>query len=163
MRGILTHLYNRKPFHMKKAILVDIIAALFILLFTYAAVSKLIDFQKFRVQLGQSPLLTAFAGSIAWIIPSLEILISILLITERFKLLGLYASFSLMTMFSTYIILITQFSIYIPCSCGGILEHLTWNQHLLFNICFLSFALAGLFLNSNQPIFQSTKTREIVI
>jgi len=162
MSGILTHLYNRKPLRMRRAILIDIIAALFIVLFTYAAVSKLIDFQKFRVQLGQSPLLTAFAGPVAWIVPSVEILIAVLLATERFKLLGLYASFSLMTMFSAYIILITQFSIYIPCSCGGILEHLTWNQHLLFNICFLFFALAGLLLHSNNPIIQSAKTREIV-
>jgi hypothetical protein len=36
-----------------------------IILFTYAAISKLIDFENFQTQLGQSPLLSAYAASIS--------------------------------------------------------------------------------------------------
>src|SRR3981081_3468281 len=89
---------------------VEFISVLLIILFTYAAASKLIDFQKFRVQLGQSPMLTAFAGWIAWIIPSIEILIALMLAVPRLQLPALYASFSLMVMFTAYIIAITRFS-----------------------------------------------------
>ena len=54
---------------MKKTMVIEIICALFIILFMYAALTKLLDYEKFRVQIGQSPLLTAFAGWIAWMVP----------------------------------------------------------------------------------------------
>ena len=38
---------------MKKKLAIEIICALFILLFTYAAVMKLMDVQKFTVQIGK--------------------------------------------------------------------------------------------------------------
>ena len=131
-----------------RTILLEIISALLILLFVYAAVSKLLDYQKFQVQLSQSPLLTAFAEWVSWIIPSLEIIISIMLVIPKFRLLGLYASFSLMVMFTAYIIAITKFSDYVPCSCGGVLQNMSWNQHLIFNIGFVFLALAGIVLHS---------------
>jgi hypothetical protein len=132
---------------MRKNILVEIISVLFILLFTYAALSKLIDYQKFRVQIGQSPLLTAFAGWVAWIIPSVELFISVMLMTRRFRTRGLYASFSLMVLFTGYIIAILKFSDYIPCSCGGILQKMSWGQHLIFNIVFIFLALTAVLVD----------------
>lgn len=129
---------------MKTTILTDIIATLFIFLFAYAAVSKLIDYQQFRVQLGQSPMLTSFAGIVAWSIPTIEILISGLLIFDRTRLVGLYGSLALMTMFSAYIVAITNFSEYVPCSCGGILQKMNWHQHLIFNVAFLLLVLMGI-------------------
>jgi uncharacterized membrane protein YphA (DoxX/SURF4 family) len=133
---------------MKKKLFLEIICALFILLMMYAAVTKFIDFEKFTVQIGQSPLLTAFSGWIAWIIPSLEILIAVLIAIPRFRLLGLYAAFSLMVMFTAYIITILNFSDHIPCSCGGILERLGWLEHLFFNIGFVLLGVAGIVLYS---------------
>ena len=81
---------------MKKKIALEIICFLFILLFTYAAVTKLIDYQKFTVQIGQSPLLTDFAGVLAWAVPGVELLIAGMLAITRLRLVGLYAAFSLM-------------------------------------------------------------------
>jgi uncharacterized membrane protein YphA (DoxX/SURF4 family) len=135
---------------LKKTILVEIICYLFILLFIYAAVSKLVDYEKFTVQLGQSPILTSYASIIAWAIPTIEVVISIMLANSKWRLSGLYASFSLMTMFTAYIIAITRFSDYIPCSCGGILQKMTWNQHLVFNIGFVLLGLLGILLLSKQ-------------
>lgn len=66
-----------------KRVIVEIICFLYILLFVYAAISKLLDFENFRVQLGQSPLLSAFAGSIAWLVPILELLIALLLVLKN--------------------------------------------------------------------------------
>ena len=137
----------KKSANRKHQLIVEIISFLLIFLFVYAAFSKVLDFQKFRVQLGQSPLLTAFAGWIAWIIPSVEILISLMLAIASWRLAGLYASFSLMVMFTAYIIAITRFSEYVPCSCGGVLQNMSWNQHLFFNIGFVLIALAGILLH----------------
>ncbi len=116
------------------------ITYLYILLFVYAATSKLLDFKNFQVQLGQSPLLSAFAGWVAWTIPTIEILIALMLMTSRMRLIALMASYGLMTMFSTYIFIIANYSDFVPCSCGGILEKMTWNEHLVFNLsfCFLA-------------------------
>lgn len=128
--------FNTK--HRKHTI--NIISFLFIVLFVYAAISKLIDFEIFKVQLAQSPLLSAYAELIAWLVPGMEIVIAGLLVFERFRLQAFYASFILMVMFTAYIYIILNFSDFIPCSCGGVLEKLSWTQHLIFNIVFILLA-----------------------
>ncbi|MEA9412635.1 MauE/DoxX family redox-associated membrane protein [Flavobacterium sp. PL02] len=129
-----------------KYIFVEVVCFLYILLFVYAAVSKLLDFENFRVQLGQSPLLSAFAGSIAWLVPILELLISLLLVLKRWRLIGLFAALSLMVMFTAYIYIILNYSSFIPCSCGGILEKLGWREHLFFNLVFIILAAADILI-----------------
>ena len=106
----------------------------------------LMDVHKFTVQIGKSPLLVNYAGFVAWSIPILEIIIAGMLVWERFRLIGLYAAFTLMTMFTVYIIAILQFSDNIPCSCGGILEDMGWTEHLIFNIGFVLLAVSGIVL-----------------
>jgi uncharacterized membrane protein YphA (DoxX/SURF4 family) len=135
---------------MKRNIVVEIISYLLILLFVYAAVSKLLDYQKFQVQLGQSPLLTPFVGWISVLIPAIEILVSFMLAIPRFRLLGLYASFCLMVMFTAYIMAILNLKGHIPCSCGGVLQNMTWNQHLVFNISFVLLGIAGILLHNKK-------------
>ncbi len=129
---------------MKRALIVEVICFLFILLFVYAALMKLLDVEKFTVQLGQSPLLMAFAPVVAWVVPSVELVIAGMLIFRRTRLLGLIASFTMMVMFTMYIIIILTFASHVPCSCGGILEDMTWGQHLVFNIFFVLLAIAGI-------------------
>jgi uncharacterized membrane protein YphA (DoxX/SURF4 family) len=146
---------------MKKQISLEIICFAFILLFMYAALSKLADYEKFAVQIGQSPMLTSMAKFVAWFIPTIEIIVSILLAWPRFRLIGLFASFTLMIIFTSYIVAITQFSDYVPCSCGGILEKLGWKEHLVFNIIFDLLALAGIMLSSgtetsNEAVLKKT-------
>jgi uncharacterized membrane protein YphA (DoxX/SURF4 family) len=136
----------------KRDVVVDVICALVISLFVYAAVTKLLDYQKFRVQIGQSPLLTAFAGWVAWIVPAVELIISALLVTIRYRLIALYAAFGLMVMFTAYIIAITQFSDYIPCSCGGVLEKLNWTEHLVFNLVFVVLTLTAIVLHVTKDL-----------
>jgi uncharacterized membrane protein YphA (DoxX/SURF4 family) len=138
-----------------KIYLAEISSLLLIALFVYAATSKLFDLQKFKVQLGQSPILTHFAGLVVWVIPGLEIIISVLLIFSSSRLFGLYLSFSLMVLFTAYIIAITRFSEFIPCSCGGILQRMNWNQHLIFNCVFVLLAIVSILLYPNRIIKRS--------
>ena len=125
------------------------ISYLFILLFVYAAVSKFLDYDNFQVQLGQSPLLSAYAGFVVWMIPLLELVIAVLLAVKQFRVIGLYASLGLMVLFSSYIYLILNYSSYVPCSCGGILEKMNWHEHLYFNLFFTLLSLFALFLLQN--------------
>jgi uncharacterized membrane protein YphA (DoxX/SURF4 family) len=131
---------------MKKNLIIDAICGAFILLFIYAAVSKLIDFHEFRIQLGKSPILTAYAPVVAVVIPPLEIGIAVMLAIRRLRLFALYAAFSLMTIFTTYIYIILHFSDYIPCSCGGVLQNLTWQQHFSVNLIFVALAIIAILI-----------------
>ncbi|WP_127338358.1 MauE/DoxX family redox-associated membrane protein [Flavobacterium cupreum] len=133
-----------------KSTFVYLICLLFVSLFIYAAVSKILDYENFRVQLAQSPLLSAFARYVAWGVPAFEILISILLLSEKWRTVGLFSAFGLMVMFTTYIYIILNFSSFVPCSCGGVLEKMTWNQHLVFNLAFIILGgIAALVQSSN--------------
>lgn len=135
---------------MKRSLVIDVICYLLVFLFVYAAVSKLMDLEKFRVQIGQSPLLTPFTDLVIFFIPGIEILISIALAIPRLRLIGLYASFSIMVMFTVYIVTILNISSYVPCSCGGVLEKLGWTEHLIFNLFFALLALCGVIFQSKE-------------
>lgn len=134
---------------MIRKIVVDIVVFSCILLFVYAALTKLLDYQKFAIQLGQSPMLTDFARFLAWSVPGVELLISLLLIFRATRLVGFYAALSLMTMFTSYIVLASRFSDYVPCSCGGIIQNLTWTQHLIFNLVFFLLVVIAILLYPN--------------
>lgn len=124
------------------------VALLHILLFSYAAASKLLDFQNFQVQLGQSPLLSAFAVTVSVAVPMVEFILVLMLMLPRFRFIGLYGSFVLMTMFSAYIVIVLNFSSFTPCSCGGILEKMSWTEHLIFNIVFVVISAIAIILHS---------------
>ena len=124
-------------------LMIEIIGYLFIILFVYAAVTKFINFEHFRLQLGQFPFLSAFADYVAWGVPMLEILVSLLYFLPKLRLAGLWASFALMVIFSTYIIFVL-FADSIPCSCGGVIASLSWSQQLIFNMGFVFLALLGI-------------------
>lgn len=111
-----------------------IISIFLALLFVYAAVSKILEFQNFQAQLGQSPLISAYTGFISYAVLTTELLISLLLLIPQTRYLALFAAAFLMIMFTAYIIAILNFSANIPCSCGGILESMGWKEHLVFNI-----------------------------
>src|SRR5690554_7268755 len=110
-----------------------VLLLLFILLFVYAAVSKLIDFENFQIQISQSPLLSVFATPIAYGVVIGELLIAFMLCFTRSRLTGLYLFLGFMTAFTVYIYLILNYSPFVPCSCGGVLEKMGWWEHLWFN------------------------------
>lgn len=116
------------------AFFVECISIFFIILWTYAAESKLQDFELFKFQLGRSPYLENYAVIISRTLPIGELLIAISLIIPVTKKIGLYASFFLMFLFTGYIYAMLHYSYYVPCSCGGILNNLSWEAHLIFNI-----------------------------
>lgn len=146
-----------------KAIVVEIIVLLYILLFVYAAVSKLLDFENFQVQLGQSPLLSAFALYISWGVPILELILSGLLFIRKYRFLGIILSYLLMLMFTVYIYIVLNYSSYVPCSCGGILEKLNWSEHLIFNLSFVLLGIVALFILLTDSQYSNRRSRIILL
>jgi hypothetical protein len=131
---------------MPRKPLIEIICALLIFLFIYTGVSKLLDYQTFRRQLSQSPFITSYASLLAWSLPIGEILIAGMLTFNRSRLPGLYLSFFLLCLFTFYLTAMLQLSYYIPCSCGGVLQSLSWQSHIILNIVFMLLAAAGTLL-----------------
>lgn len=126
------------------AILAIIICYFFVLLFIYASISKVLDFENFQIQIAQSPLLSAYAGYVSYITIAIELLVSAALLNKTSRLLGLYFSLFLMTAFTIYIYLILNYSDFVPCSCGGILEKMDWRTHLYFNIICVALSIIAI-------------------
>lgn len=118
-----THKSTLKNFRMKSSTsIINIVSYYFILLFIYATVSKLIDFETFYTQLEQTPLLKSYSKFIAYGVLFSELMTAGLLCYRKTRRTGIIFSFILMLLFSIYIIGILKFSKNLPCSCGGILE-----------------------------------------
>jgi hypothetical protein len=130
---------------MFKKLLLELPAVLLTILFTYASISKLLQYNTFRFQLDQSPFTASYSGIIAWTIPAIELITTVLLMFPVTRLKGFHLSYGLMLLFTVYIYAILHYSYFIPCSCGGILSRMNWEQHLVFNIIFTLIALAGIF------------------
>ena len=129
---------------MRHKCLVEILSSLFILLFVYTAVNKLIGYSSFKTVLTQSPLIGSFAAVIAWFLPLVELGIASLLFFGSTRKAGFYAAASLLILFTGYIGYMLLFSNQLPCSCGGVLKFLNWRAHLLFNVIWILVAMVGL-------------------
>lgn len=131
------------------------IISLLTLLFLYTGVSKLLDFEGFLHAMRIQPFPNEYAIYPAVGIPLLEIGITVCFFFNRIRLLGLYASFFLMLVFTVYaaLVLLHVFP-FVPCSCGGILKALKWEAHLWFNIFFTAISLCGIIIHkkSNQVL-----------
>jgi hypothetical protein len=134
------------PLIVKKTTLLEIICALFVILFIYTGLNKLLDYDGFKFQVGRSPYLQNFSQPIALLLPPGELLVALALIVKRTRLAGFYASFFLMSLFTGYVAVMLSLSYYLPCSCGGILQALSWQGHLVFNSAFTILAVAGALL-----------------
>ena len=118
-----------------------------IMLFVYTAVSKLQDLEGFRQAMLNQPLPEGLTVPLVWAVPLGELLAAGLLLYRPLQLWGFALASLLMGLFTGYtgLILLGQFS-FVPCSCGGMLESLSWEQHLPVNSFFWILSLAGLFL-----------------
>jgi uncharacterized membrane protein YphA (DoxX/SURF4 family) len=133
---------------MKKKVIVDVATYLLVLLFVYTATSKLLNFGSFRLQLERQPLTMHFAQLLAFTIPLLELMIAVFLVIPKLRKWGLHASLYLMTLFTMYVgyMLAVYPKSKLPCSCGGIIKAMNWEQHLVFNSFFTLLALTGLWI-----------------
>lgn len=136
---------------IKRNTIVEIISSLFILLFVYTAISKLANIDRFQNVLHNAPKIGKYAHVISWLLPITEIVVALLLFFPKTKKIGLYSSLLLMVAFTGYLFYMIFFAYNLPCSCGGVLEKMSWNQHLIFNCFFTLLAGIGIWLNKRKP------------
>lgn len=120
------------------------------LLFGYAAITKFADYENFRFGLSESPFINPFASVLAWMVPVTELVIVAFLLLSYTRLAGLYAASVLMFLFTFYIAVMLLFAVDIPCSCGGVLESMSWPVHLVFNAVFTLLSVAGVIIERKR-------------
>jgi len=136
---------------MKRPVVSDLIALLLVVLFTYAATSKLLDHGRFTSQLMSSPLVRTQATLVTWTLPATEWVVVVLLCVPATRRAGLLAALGLMLMFTGYVAYVVFLSANIPCSCGGVLQRMGWRTHLVFNAVFFLLAAWAVWINKRQP------------
>jgi hypothetical protein len=132
---------------------------LLIFLLAYTAFSKLhlfsagsfINLIDFKTAMLKSPVLRPYIHELAYIIPISEIAVCLLLLFNNTKKWGYYFSLALLTLFTSYIVFILiAYSHHLPCVCGGVISHMSWPQHLLFNLFFIAITMRAIYLTSKK-------------
>lgn len=135
--------------------LITLFSLLLTILFVYTAVSKLIHLDTFQWRLERMPYISPYASLILWGVPFLELVIAGLLWFPKYRTMALYASFVLLGLFTTYIIVVLKYSNSIPCSCGGVISALGWKDHITLNISFMTLSLLGILWSKKHQHIQS--------
>jgi hypothetical protein len=128
----------------------DLINAILIFIYLYSFIDKLKNFQEFVSNLSKSPYLNTINSLfLAVVVLFFEIFIPIFLFFDKSKELGYLLSFLMIFSFTGYIVIMMVYSPYLPCSCGGFIESLSWEGHLFLNL-FILFISAIAYLNYSK-------------
>lgn len=113
-------------------------------LFAYSGISKILDFREFHKVIGESPLLTGFdSAAVAKIVVSSELTIATLLIWRRLRLFGMYFALLILVLFTLYLIKFASQPASASCGCGGFINNLNYQTHMLFNCVCILVAIVG--------------------
>src|SRR5438876_769132 len=124
---------------MKRPSIAEIIAAVFILFFVHSAVSNLIQLQSLKNLLG---FYTFNTSAVAWSIVIVETAIASLLLIPRTRRFG-FLTVQLFALYAGYTVLRRP---HFPHDFGGLLNHVTFKQQLLFYSLLALLAIAGIYL-----------------
>ncbi len=143
---------NNKLLNKKTAL--EIISGLLAAMFFYASFNKLSNYEKAERDMKNQIFPQPIAELLTWLIPLIEILVVLLLLFPQTRKTALWTSLALLIVFTAYIALImTGIFGRIPCSCGGILQHMSYRTHMLFNLFFICISLLGIAIG-NYWIYQ---------
>lgn len=157
-RCMNTSTVTKRPkiiFNISASSYIIFVSTLFVVLFAYTGMTKLITVREFAGTMWEVKFIRPYIDFLMYFIPSVELLIAILLSVStitiaRFTIptrkIGLYLSAILMFAFCVYIAAMK--AIYnpkdLPCSCGGIISQLNWQQHLYLNISFFVLSVVAI-------------------
>lgn len=117
-------------------------------LFAYTAYEKIMDHERFMNGIAKVEIIGEFAFFISWIVPIFELLVSLLLLIPKTVRIGLWSFLGMMLIFSVYILIALIWASKLPCHCGGVIETLTWTEHLWFNMGFILLSLIAIRLEN---------------
>jgi hypothetical protein len=120
---------------------------IFILLWTYTGLDKLVRFEESRKAFHNQTFPPELAEALSYLVPGVELLLASLLLFSVTRWWGYLGSVLLLTVFTTYVGLIWVGAFpRVPCNCAGILESLGWAEHFWMNLGLIGVALVGIWL-----------------
>lgn len=135
---------------MRKLQFSDLIALMFIILFTYAGWTKLLDYRSFRGQLASFNYISGGAGFLAIAMPLAHLGLALLLMSPKMRISALRISIALLLLYSVYIAVILLFSGNdIPCACGGLFRFTSWGGQLAINSLLIVCAFMAIIFQPN--------------
>ncbi|TCD05860.1 hypothetical protein EZ449_15460 [Pedobacter frigidisoli] len=148
---------NIKVFSIKhgskyNGLLLSLINIILASLFAYTAYEKIMDHERFMNGIAKVEIIGGFALFISWTIPIVEFLIAVLILIPETARIGLWSFLGMMLVFSVYIVIALMWASKLPCHCGGVIESLSWTEHLWFNMGFILLSLIAIRLENNFNI-----------
>jgi len=132
-----------------KKILLELFIAILVILFVYTASVKLMKFEENVLAMKAQPLVPWLQSFLIFGVPGSEIIAVIFMAIPKFRKLGLCLTAALLFFFTGYVVLVNlNYYGRIPCSCGGVIITLTWQQHLLFNTFFIIISIGAIWLEN---------------
>ena len=126
---------------------VIIITILLVIMWAYAAISKLLSLAEFKEALATQVFPIWMGMILVWVLPISELIIVGLLLFQKTQLIGMYASFTLMILFTLYVGgAVVNLYERRPCACGGLFGKLGWTKHFYVNIFFTLISIIGIIL-----------------
>ena len=149
---------------MRKAslniILSDLCTSLMVLLFTYAGASKLLQQDVFRIQLINVPVIKKYRDIFALTLPIFELLLAVLMIVKHTRVAGLVVSLVTLCILIAYLSISLLTNSDLPCHCGGVINSLSWKQHIFFNLFFIVVATFGLYTQRSVKLSAKSSGRK---
>ena len=115
------------------SILIHTVTILLMTLLLYTAIDKLWHNERFQYALNTTQWLKQYREWLAILIPVMELALVFLMARSSTRTIGLLLTAGLMAAFTIYIAAMLQWLSYLPCGCGGIIDSLSWKQHLWLN------------------------------
>ncbi|MBE8722307.1 MauE/DoxX family redox-associated membrane protein [Sphingobacterium pedocola] len=119
----------------------------FIILWGYAAVIKLYNWNTSREEMHMQPFANWVGEILFWLIPFIELTLIFMLINTKTAKRGLVFSVILSGIFTLYLVLAWQGVIGEVCICAGILTQYGFGNHILFNLAFIIPGITALALS----------------
>lgn len=137
---------------------IQIVRLLLIALWVYAAISKLANLTQTRSEMLNQVFPIWIAEILYWLIPVTELGVAFLLVYSPVTKIAFRISLALLLLFSLYIVVVmTGIFGRVPCSCGGILKHMSYGTHFLFNMFYVTITFMAIQLQKTFSLFNQKK------
>lgn len=124
-----------------KNLIVEIICLILVLNFFYEGVYKIAYFSNYGFWLYHAPLLRPVAGILTYVIPTIEIGLSLALLTPSYRVATLYSIIGVLIVFVLWVMSVCLFTHRLFWPYHALWQKTTWMQKMLISmgLCWLAF------------------------
>ena len=140
---------------MKGRTVIELIASALLVVFLYAAITQVVFYNTYYIQLNRSLSSAFFANIIIWSIPVVHILLGWLLWRPSTRLAGLIGVLALVSLYTIYFFIKLPAGSRSACQCGELWQQASLEINILFNLAVILLAAIAIILvgrlRTNSP------------